>query len=137
MKISFQQCKESIINKDSTTFYSLFHESPVTWIGVVKNKTQQKRLEKNPQNKKNYFKDTYENFFKYIMEEGVKEEKFEHIRIINDDVTASVTFGYSFYQDNNMTNWGNEYWHLIKDEGKWKIVSMIYSYENADFFQKP
>ncbi|WDF45358.1 hypothetical protein PQ459_10665 [Chryseobacterium sp. KACC 21268] len=50
---------------------------------------------------------------------------------------ASVTFGYSFYQDSTMTNWGNEYWHLIKAEGKWKIASMIYSYENADFFQKP
>ncbi len=132
-----QQFKESIIKKDSTTFYSLFHENPVTWIGVVKNKTQQKRLEKNPLNTKNYFEDTYKNFFKYIMEKASKEEKFEHIKIVNDDVIASVTFDYSFYEDNKISNWGNEYWHLIKAEGKWKIVSIIYSYENAEFFAKP
>ncbi|WP_411897464.1 hypothetical protein [Elizabethkingia occulta] len=29
-----QQFKESIIKKDSVTFYSLFHENPVVWIGL-------------------------------------------------------------------------------------------------------
>ncbi len=131
-----QLFKESIVKKDSTTFFSLFHENPVIWIGLVKNKSQQKRLEKNPLNKKNYFKDTYENFFKYIMEKGTKEEKFELIKIVNDDVIASVTFDYSFYEDNKMSNWGNEYWHLIKARGKWKIVSVIYSIEISEFFPK-
>jgi len=128
------QFKESIIQKDSATFNSLFHENPVVWIGIVKNRSQQKRLEINPSNRKNYFKDTYENFFRYIMEKGGKEEKFEQIRIINDDVIASVSFNYSFREENTMTNWGSEYWQLIKAEGKWKIVSIIYSYENAKFF---
>lgn len=68
------------------------------------------------------------------MEKGGKEEKFEKIRIINDDVIASVSFNYSFQEENTITNWGSEYWHLIKAEGKWKIVSIIYSYENAKFF---
>lgn len=131
-----QQFGESIIKKDSATFYSLFNENPVNWIGVVKNKTQKKRLEKNPLNTKNYFKDSYENFFKYIMEKGSKNENFEHIKIVNDDVIASVTFDYSFQEDHKISNWGDEYWHLIKVEGKWKIVSIIYSYENAEFFPK-
>lgn len=129
--------KESIIQKDSAGFYSLFHENPVVWIGVIKNRSQQKRLEKNPASLKNYFKDTYENFFHYIMEKGRKEEKFENIRIINDDVIASLTFDYSFLEESTITNWGTESWHLIKAEGKWKIVSIIYSYENAKFFRKP
>lgn len=128
------QFRESIIKKDSATFNRLFHENPVVWIGVVKNRSQQKRLEINPANRKNYFKDTYENFFHYIMEKGGKEEKFEKIRIINDDVIASVSFNYSFREENTITNWGSEYWHLIKADGKWKIVSVIYSYENAKFF---
>ncbi|MEH3114345.1 hypothetical protein [Pedobacter terrae] len=128
------QFKESIIQKDSITFHSLFHENPVVWIGVVKNRSQQKRLGINPVNRKNYFKDTYENFFRYIMEKGGKEEKFDQIKIINDDVIASVSFNYSFREENTMTNWGSEYWHLIKTEGKWKIVSIIYSFENAKFF---
>ncbi|MCJ8155700.1 hypothetical protein MKJ01_18250 [Chryseobacterium sp. SSA4.19] len=115
------QFKESIIQKDSTTFNSLFHENPVVWIGVVKNRSQQKRLKKNPENRKNYFKDTYENFFHYIMEKGSKEETFDKIRIINDDVIASVTFHYSFREENTTTNWGSEYWHLIKAEGNGKL----------------
>jgi len=132
-----RQFKVSIIRKDSAAFHSLFHENPVVWTGVVKNRSQQKRLEKNPGNRKNYFKDTYENFFRYIMEKGRKEEKFGNIRIINDDVIASVTFDYSFLEENTVTNRGSESWHLIKAEGKWKIVSVIYSYENAKFFPNP
>lgn len=71
------------------------------------------------------------------MEKGRKEEKFGNIRIINDDVIASVTFDYSFLEENTVTNRGSESWHLIKAEGKWKIVSVIYSYENAKFFPNP
>ncbi|WP_294273520.1 nuclear transport factor 2 family protein [uncultured Chryseobacterium sp.] len=132
-----RQFKESIIRKDSAAFYRLFHENPVVWIGVVKNRSQAKRLQSHPGNTKNYFKDTYDNFFRYIMEPGRKEEEFKNIRIVNDDVTASVTFDYVFREDNTITNWGDEAWHLIKAEGKWKIVSVIYSYENAKFFPKP
>lgn len=131
-----RQFRESIIRKDSVAFYRLFHENPVVWIGVVRNRSQQKRLEKNPANRKNYFKDTYEHFFRYIMEKGRKEEKFENIRIINDDVIAIVAFDYSFLEEHAVTNLGSESWHLIKAEGKWKIVSLIYSYENAEFFRK-
>ncbi|WP_294323587.1 nuclear transport factor 2 family protein [uncultured Chryseobacterium sp.] len=132
-----RQFKESIIRKDSAAFHSLFHENPLVWTGVVKNRSQQKRLEKNPANRKNYFKDTYQNFFRYIMEKGHKQEKFKNIRIINDDVVASVTFDYLFLEEDTVTNWGTESWHLIKAEGKWKIVSIIYSYENAKFFPNP
>ncbi|WP_294230299.1 hypothetical protein [Chryseobacterium sp. sg2396] len=132
-----RQFKESIIRKDSAAFHSLFHENPLVWTSVVKNRSQQKRLEKNPANRKNYFKDTYQNFFRYIMEKGHKQEKFKNIRIINDDVVASVTFDYLFLEEDKVTNWGTESWHLIKAEGKWKIVSIIYSYENAKFFPNP
>ncbi|WP_294309430.1 nuclear transport factor 2 family protein [uncultured Chryseobacterium sp.] len=132
-----QQFKESIIKKDSAAFHRLFHTNPVVWIGVVKNRSQQRRLEKDPGNTNNVFSDSYENFFRYIIEKGSKEEKFESIRIINDDVVASVTFNYSFLEENTVKNWGSEHWHLIKAEGDWKIVSVIYSYENARYFPKP
>jgi len=100
-----QQFKESILQKDSAMLYSLFHKDPVVWTGVVKNRSQQKRLEKNLGNTKNFFSDTYKNFFRYIMEEGNKEEKFDNIRIINDDVIASVTFEYSFRDRNIITKY--------------------------------
>lgn len=50
-----RQFKVSIIRKDSAAFHSLFHENPVVWTGVVKNRSQQKRLEKNPGNRKKLF----------------------------------------------------------------------------------
>lgn len=131
-----RQIKESIVQKDSATFYGLFHENPVVWIGLIKNKSQQKRLQLNPSIKKNYFKSTFEKFFHNIRDEGQKEERFENIKITNDDVIASITFEYSFWNENKMTNWGNEYWHLIKIEDKWKIVSVIYSIEISEFFPK-
>ena len=133
-----QQFKESIIKKDSVTFYSLFHENPVVWIGLVKDKTQQKRVELNPANTKNFFRDTYEIFFRGILEEkDATEEKFEDVQIINDEVIASVTFNYSFWFNNKMTNWGREIWHLIKVDGKWKITSVVYSYELTKYYPKP
>jgi len=69
----------------------------VVWIGVVKDRTQKKILELNPADTTNVFRDTYESFFQYIMKSGKKEEKFGKINIINDDVIASVTFDYSFW----------------------------------------
>lgn len=124
------QFKKSIIQKDSVTFYGLFHEDPVVWIGLVKNKSQQKRLELNPSKTKNYFKGSYQNFFSFILKKEQKEEKFENIKIVNDDVIASVTFDYSFWIEGKMNNWGSESWHLIKANGNWKIVSIIYSIED-------
>ncbi|WP_431295137.1 hypothetical protein [Pedobacter sp. P26] len=132
-----QHFRQSIIEKDTTLFNLLFHENPVVWIGVVKDRTQKKRLELNPADTTSFFRDSYERFFQYIMKSGKKEEKFGNIKIINDDVIASVTFDYSFWNENAITNWGSEYWQLIKVKGKWKIVSVIYSYELTEFYPKP
>jgi len=132
-----QNFRHSIIEKDSALFHGLFHEDPVVWIGVVKDSTQKKILEREPANTKNFSRDNYRSFFKFIMKSGNQEEKFENIKIINDDVIATVTFDYSFWNEKKMTNWGSEYWQLIKTEGKWKIVSVIYSYELTEFYPKP
>ena len=132
-----QHFRHSIIEKDSALFHGLFHEDPVIWIGVVKDRTQKKILEREPANTKNFFRDNYRSFFKFIMKSGSQEEKFENIKIINDDVIASVAFDYSFWNEKKMTNWGSEYWQLIKVKGHWKIVSVIYSYELTEFYPKP
>jgi len=132
-----QHFRHSIIEKDSALFHGLFHDDPVVWIGVVRDKTQKKILAQDPSSTKNFFRDTYRSFFQYILKSGKKEEKFENIKIINDDVIATVTFGYSFWNEKKMTNWGSEYWQLIKVEGQWKIVSVIYSYELTEFYPKP
>lgn len=99
-----QQFKESIAKKDSAAFYGLFHKDPVVLIGIIKNRSQQKRLKADPRNTTNYFSNTYKNFFRYILEKRRKEEKFRNITITNDDVTGSVTFEYVFLEDNILHN---------------------------------
>lgn len=118
----------SIIAKDSATFKSLFFEENVNWIGVMKEKTKTKRLA-NPVVTKNYFTSSYTAFFQSIMKDKKSEEKFENIQIQNDDAIASVTFDYSFWSEDSMTNWGKEYWQLVKANGRWKISSIIFSIE--------
>ncbi|WP_042722617.1 nuclear transport factor 2 family protein [Flavobacterium sp. B17] len=130
------QFKESIIRKDSSAFYSLFHTEPVSWMGVNRTKTQLKLMKSDPKNSKNYFRDTYQSFFSYILKKEEKKELFENVHIENDDVIGSVTFDYSFWIDNHMKNYGKEFWHLIKTDGKWKIISVVFSYDLAEFYSE-
>ncbi|WP_449386879.1 hypothetical protein [Chryseobacterium lineare] len=55
-------------------------------------------------------------------------------RIENDYTIGSVTFDYSFWIDNQMKNYGKEFWHLIRTDGEWKIISVVFSYELAEFY---
>jgi hypothetical protein len=100
---------QSIVKKDSVTFNSLFFKGNVNWIGVIKEKSQGKTIEDNPSIVKNYFTSTYTSFIQSILRDKKSEEKFENIVIQNDDAIASVTFDYSFWSEDSMTNWGNEY----------------------------
>lgn len=127
---------QSIIKKDSVIFNSLFFEGNVNWIGVIKEKSQAKTIEDNPSIVKNYFTSTYTSFIQSILQDKKSEEKFENIVIHNDNVIASVTFDYSFWSEDSMTNWGNEYWQLVKINGKWKISSVLFSIEISKYYPK-
>ncbi|ABQ04027.1 hypothetical protein [Flavobacterium johnsoniae] len=127
---------QSIVKKDSVTFNSLFFEGNVNWIGVIKEKSQAKRIEVNPSIVKNYFTSTYTSFIQSILRNKKSEEKFENIVIQNDDAIASVTFDYSFWSEDSMTNWGNEYWQLVKINGQWKISSVLFSIEISKYYPK-
>jgi hypothetical protein len=127
---------QSIVKKDSVTFNSLFFEGNVNWIGVIKEKSQAKRIEVNPSIVKNYFTSTYTSFIQSILRDKKSEEKFENIVIQNDDAIASVTFDYSFWSEDSMTNWGNEYWQLVKINGQWKISSVLFSIEISKYYPK-
>lgn len=127
---------QSIIRKDSITFSNLFFEGNVNWIGVIKEKSQVKRIEAKPTIIKNYFTDTYTAFIRSILKGKKSEEKFENIIIQNDDAIASVTFDYSFWSEDLMTNWGKEYWQLVRINGQWKISSVIFSIEISKYYRK-
>ncbi|SHH26492.1 nuclear transport factor 2 family protein [Flavobacterium johnsoniae] len=127
---------QSIVKKDSITFNSLFFKGNVNWIGVIKEKSQAKTIEDNPSIVKNYFTSTYTSFIQSILRDKKSEEKFENIVIQNDDAIASVTFDYSFWSEDSMTNWGNEYWQLVKINGQWKISSVLFSIEISKYYPK-
>jgi len=127
---------QSVIERDSTAFYSLFNDGPVEWAAAVKDRSQAKLNEKSPQ-ATNYFSSSYKSFFRYLYKKQSTEDKFDNIKIIEDGTVASVTMDYSFWADGKMTNWGCKYLGLIKIDGKWKITSVIFSIELTDYFEQP
>lgn len=130
---------ESVIQKDSITFYNLFNDGTVTWCAALKDKSQQKEVEKRGADKArtNYFSSSYKDFLRGLFNYETTEDKFDNIAIVEDGTVASVTMDYSFWANNQMTNWGGKYLTLIKRDGKWKITSVIYSLELLPYFEQP
>ena len=126
----------SVIERDSSAYYSLFNDGPVEWAAAVKDRSQAKLNEKSPQ-ATNYFSSSYKSFFRYLYKKQSTEDKFDHIRIVEDGTVASVAMDYSFWADGKMTNWGCKYLGLININGKWKITSVIFSLELTDYFEQP
>jgi ketosteroid isomerase-like protein len=128
---------KSVIEKDSTAFYSLFTDGTVTWCAALKNGSQAREAEKKGEKRSNYFSGSYKGFFKGLYKYEATEDKFDNVWIAEDGTVASVMMDYSFHANKKMTNWGNKYLTLIKRDGKWKIVSVIYSLELAEYFPQP
>lgn len=122
---NFMECIET---KDSLKMYSLFHKGPVTFIGVYKDTTQKERFKKDSTSL-NYKISNYKTWFRSVCKPSLKREDFHNIEIIEDGSVASVTFDYSFWNNENKGNWGKEFWHLVNENGNWKIASVIYSIE--------
>lgn len=125
-----------IKTKDSTKFYSLFHEDPVVWVGATKDRSYQKILLKNP-NEKQVFSDSYKKFMRMVCKSSDMEERYDNVKIIEDGNIASANFDYSFWLKGKMLNWGKEIWTLIKSDGKWKITSVSFSMEMTEYFPQP
>jgi CubicO group peptidase (beta-lactamase class C family) len=121
----FMNCIET---KDSIKMYTLFHKGPVTWIGVYKDITQKERVKKDS-TAINYKISDYKTWFKRVCQPSPRREDFHNIEIVEDGSIASVTFDYSFWVNGKKGNWGKEFWHLVNENGKWKIASVIFSIE--------
>ena len=135
--VALQQVAESfrtsIINKDKTTFMSLFFSDKpeeVTWQSVVDDpsldaikltRPQAIKARRRPDN----------NFVAFIdgvvASEGRAEEKFSDIRIDTDGEVASVSFDYVYISGQKATNSGREKWLLVRTEQGWKITSVVYT----------
>ncbi|MDR2235192.1 MAG: nuclear transport factor 2 family protein [Chryseobacterium sp.] len=125
---------ESLKTRNEAKFLSLFQE-PVLWTGIYKDRSQAKRLEKNPKADP-HFTDDYKAFIKGFKDDK-SEEKFDNIKIIEDGSIASANFDYSFWYDGKMENWGKEIWTLMKINGIWKITSVTFSMELNKYAPQP
>ncbi|NBW35115.1 MAG: hypothetical protein EBR30_08880 [Cytophagia bacterium] len=126
----------SLKTKDSTRFYKLFYHGNVTWIGVYKKETQQKRLEKDSKALDHKISD-YRTWFKQVSVGLNKEEKFYNVIIETDGSIASVTFDFSFWAGDKKGLWGKESWGLVKIVGQWSISSVIFSMEQESIVPEP
>lgn len=138
LKKIVEDFRSSIIEKDSVKFYRLFHEAPVVWIGVDKEKSHQHFLSKNKNLKNNFFKDSPAGFIRGIVSEpGEEEEKFDNVKIEGDERIAAITFDYSYWSNKKKQNWGKESWALIRANGQWKITSVLFSVEMENIAPEP
>jgi len=128
-----------VIEKDSTVFYGLFNDGPVTWCAALKDRSKEREFQKSGSKsaRKSYFSGSCQAFMRSLFRYRTTEDKFDNIQIIEDGTVASVSMDYSFWANNKMTNWGGKYLSLIKRDGKWKITSVIYSIELSDYFDQP
>jgi hypothetical protein len=127
---------KSVIERDSSAFYSLFIDGPVTWCGALKDNSQAREVAKKGEKVagSNYFSSTYKGFMRSLFHFQATEDKFDNVAIAEDGAVASVMMDYSFWANNKMTNWGNKYLTLIKKDGKWKITTVIYSLELTEYY---
>lgn len=114
--------------KDEPKYLSLFAEGAVAWCGITKPDSFKREVATDP-NARDWFTSDHRRFYKSISDKGEDEEKFSNIRITGDDCVASVTFDYSFWSKGVKQNWGKESWAMVKQSGKWKITSVIFSME--------
>jgi hypothetical protein len=125
----FMRC---IKEKDKKTFLTLFYNNQTPWLGKFDAKSEKITLDHNPSaiNAKGVYDISKLEFIDQMVsapDSTIIEEKFLNLQIETDGYIASVNFDYEMFINNEMTNNGKEFWHLIKTNEGWKIVSVIYS----------
>jgi len=118
---------QSIIKKDSATLASLFANTPIAFLSVRGAETVAYLKKKDPSTPFIQIRN-YKDFIAYVAQtKDQVEEKFYNIRIRTDGSVASLSSDYSFWSNNQKTNWGQENWELIFNGTDWKIATIIWS----------
>ncbi|SIQ58289.1 SnoaL-like domain-containing protein [Janthinobacterium sp. TND4EL3] len=71
----------------------------------------------------------FANFIKH--EPQRTEEKFYNVKITQDRHVAWVNFDYEFLVGDKLSNYGVEAWQMVKRDGNWKILSVVWSMHAA------
>jgi len=125
----------AINTRDSNSMFSLFADVPVTWVGAWQPHTLKEK--RATEKIADYWVSDYKRWFRSVMANGYKEELFRNPVIVQDGTIGSVTFDYSYWSNHKKRNWGKESWGLVKIDGRWKIVSVIFSVELEHYRQQP
>ena len=74
----------------------------------------------------------YVAFANFIQREPQRtEEKFYNVKITQDRHVAWVNFDYEFLVGGILSNYGVEAWQMVKRDGNWKILSVVWSMHGA------
>ncbi|HZY35282.1 MAG TPA: hypothetical protein VFE53_01460, partial [Mucilaginibacter sp.] len=126
---------QAIIKKDSATLASLFANTPIAFLSVRGGETVAWLKRKDPSTSSIQIRN-YKDFIAYVGQtKDQVEEKFYHVRIRTDGSVASLSSDYSFWRNNQKSNWGQENWELIFNGTDWKIAVIIWSV-NLDIAEK-
>ncbi len=118
---------QSIIKKDSATLASLFANTPIAFLSVRGAETVDYLKKKDPSTPFIQIRN-YKDFIAYVAQRKDQlEEKFYNVRIRTDGSVASLSSDYSFWSNNQKSNWGEENWELIFNGTDWKIAVIIWS----------
>lgn len=118
---------QAIIKKDSATLASLFANTPITYLSVESAETVAYLKQKDPSTPL-LGVNNYKDFIAYVAQtKDQVEEKIYNVRIRTDGSVASLSSDYSFWSNNQKTNWGQENWELIFNGTDWKIAAIIWS----------
>lgn len=130
-----EEFRVSIINLDSEKkFLNLFLHDSITWAMVHDGKTASEKKVTRPSF--NFFSSDVRSFYKLLKSQKVDlEERFYDVQIQKFSLFATVQFKYSFHRGEEILNWGDEYWSLIKVNNQWKISSVTWT-ENLEKYEK-
>ena len=74
----------------------------------------------------------YAAFANFIKREPQRtEEKFYNVKITQDRHVAWVNFDYELFVGDTLSNYGVEAWQMVRRDGEWKILSVVWSMHAA------
>lgn len=123
-----KQFETAIQTKDSIKLKSLFFDKNIIWISVAHPESYSFVKQYDPKIKQIEQRGAYELLSDPQLKNVALAEVFLNPVIHSDGQVATATFDYAFKMNGQFTNWGKEGWHLVKENGNWKILHLVYSY---------
>lgn len=107
---------EAMRTNDSTLLKSCFIESPATYT-----------VFRNQEGKTNFVTGDFQRFISAVGQpkDQVWNEPIWNEKIQIDDDLASVWVDYAFYVDDQFSHCGVDAFHLVRQEGQWKIFHLV------------